>query len=26
VAGQQVRTAPKDDDGFAQTIRALWAA
>jgi formimidoylglutamate deiminase len=26
VAGQQVRTAPKDDDGFAQTMRALWAA
>ena len=26
VAGQQVRTAPSDDDGFAQTMRALWAA
>jgi len=26
VAGQQVRTAPRDDDGFAQTMRALWAA
>ena len=26
VAGQKVRTAPRDDDGFAQTMRALWAA
>ena len=26
VAGQRVRTAPRDDDGFAQTMRALWAA
>jgi len=26
VAGQAVRTAPTDDDGFAQTMRALWAA
>ena len=26
VAGLQVRTAPRDDDGFAQTMRALWAA
>jgi formimidoylglutamate deiminase len=26
VAGQQVRTAPRDDDGFAQTMRALWAS
>ncbi len=26
VAGQQVRTAPRDDDGFAQAMRALWAA
>jgi len=26
VAGQQVRTAPRDDDGFAQTMRALWTA
>jgi formimidoylglutamate deiminase len=26
VAGQAVRTAPKDDDGFARTMRALWTA
>ncbi len=24
VAGQAVRTAPKDDDGFARTMRDLW--
>ena len=26
VAGQAVRTVPKDDDGFARTMCALWAA
>ena len=25
VAGQAVHTAPKDEDGFAQTMRDLWA-